>query len=240
MKQTAIIIGASSGIGRALAKVLHQNGYRVIATARRLERLQELAAEQGEGLLVKKMDIADTSASLAILKEIVSGLQPVELIVLNAAVGGESSGMAWETQKEIIDINVRGTTALLNWAYSYFKKKGSGHIVTVSSVTAVRGNRYSPAYAASKAFITHFMQGLRQRARKEKAQVTLTDILPGFVDTAMIAGRKQAFWIASPGKAARQIYGAIKKKKSFVYVSKRWRLAAWLIKALPEGLYNRL
>ena len=80
--------------------------------------------------------------------------------------------------------------------------------------------------------MSHYLEGLRLKGLKMKIPVIITDIQPGFVDTAMAQGDK-LFWVAPPGTAALQIYEAIEKKKSHAYITKRWRLIAWLLKLTP-------
>ena len=114
----------------------------------------------------------------------------------------------------------------------------SGHIVGISSVAAIRGSGNEPAYNASKAFQSNYLQGLRQKFHKLKLPVAVTDVQPGFVDTAMAQG-EGLFWVAPPEKAAQQIFNSIRKRRKHVYVTRRWRLIAWLLKILPDSLYDR-
>ena len=95
----------------------------------------------------------------------------------------------------------------------------------------------APAYNASKAFVSNYLQGLRQKFSKLRLPIIVTDVQPGFVDTAMAKG--DVFWVTSPKQAAQQIFDAIRKQKKHVYVSKRWRLVAWLLKAAPDWLYHK-
>ena len=109
----------------------------------------------------------------------------------------------------------------------------------ISSLAALRGGRESPAYNASKAFESNYLEGLRQKIRKLGLPITITDIKPGFVKTAMAKG-DGIFWAADADKAAIQIYDAIKRRKTSTYVTRRWRLVAWVIKLLPGFVYERL
>ena len=97
----------------------------------------------------------------------------------------------------------------------------------------------APAYNASKAYQIHYLEGLRQKARRLKLPITITDIRPGFVDTDMAKGEGK-FWVVPKEKAARQIYSHIKRKSDIAYISKRWRLIALLLKSLPHNIYRRL
>jgi len=238
MKQ-AIIIGASSGIGKELAKILASNGYRVGLAARRLNLLSELARELRHPTLVKSIDVSRSAEARSLLRELIAEMKDVELFVLSAGCGSINRDLDWEREKETIDVNVSGFTAIINVAVEHLQARGSGHIVALSSVAALRGSGEAPAYNASKAFMSNYLQGLRKRFSKWKLPIVVTDVQPGFVNTAMAKG-DGLFWVASPDKAAKQIFDAIGKRKRHVYVTKRWQIIAWLLKTIPEWLYNRL
>lgn len=235
----AIIIGASSGIGRNLAGVFSRHGYEVGLTARREALLFELQKELSGRSYVKKMDIAQTSAAREILQQLIAEMQDVDVIVINAGVSSRRR-RDWEIEKKIIDINVAGFVAIASAAMEYFNQRGSGHIVGISSVASLKGFGRSAAYSASKAFISTYMQGLRQKSVKLGLNITVTDIKPGYVASEMTEKRKGLFWTAPAEKAAKQIYNAIEKKKNHAYVTRRWRLAAWTLKAIPDWLFIRL
>ena len=129
--------------------------------------------------------------------------------------------------------------AIANAAFKYFYNQGSGHIVGISSIAAIRGSGEAPAYNASKAFVSNYLEGLRQKARKSGIAITVTEIQPGFVNTAMAKG-EGLFWVSSPGKAGQQILKAVNSKKKHAYITKRWRLIAWLLKIIPGWIYNKL
>jgi short-subunit dehydrogenase len=121
----------------------------------------------------------------------------------------------------------------------YFIKQKSGHLVGISSIASIRGNEVAPAYAASKAFVSTYLEGMMRKTAKAHLPIAITDIQPGFVDTPMAKADK-LFWVASPEKAARQIFSAILKKKEKAYITKRWVLVAWVLKLLPRYLYKRI
>jgi short-subunit dehydrogenase len=119
------------------------------------------------------------------------------------------------------------------------RARGAGHLVGISSIAALRGNRYAPAYNASKAFVSNYLEGVRHRFNKMKLPIAVTDAQPGFVDTPM-AKAPRRFWVASPQTAARQIVAAIRTRKHHVYITRRWRLVAWLMRIVPDVLYSKL
>jgi short-subunit dehydrogenase len=235
----AIIIGASSGIGRELAKTLSRNQYVVGVMARRVQLLDGLSKEVEGKLLVQKIDAADIESAMETLAQFIKEMGGVDLIVISAGTGEINNSLSWRLEHEAIKTNVSGFAALVNVAMHHFTEKGSGHLVGISSIAALRGGRESPAYNASKAFESNYLEGLRQKVRKSGLPIAITDIKPGFVNTAMAKG-DGIFWAAEPEKAAEQIYHAIKRRKSTAYITRRWVLIAWLIKLLPRFIYERL
>ena len=237
--KTAIIVGASSGIGQALAKILAQEGYRVGLVARRLPLLQALQRDIGQQAVIKPIDIADTSEAVTRFAELIQELGRVDLIVLSAGIGFINPELDWAKEHDTIAVNVTGFAAIANVAMQQFLKQGCGHLTNISSIAALRGSGEAPAYNASKAFESNYLEGLRHKVAKLRLPVTITDIQPGFVDTAMAQG-EGLFWVASPDEAARQIYRAIQRHRKHAYVTRRWRLIAWLFKLAPDALYHRL
>ncbi len=235
----AVVIGASSGIGRALALRLAREGYAVGLTARRLPLLLELQAEIGQRAFVRQMDVTDTARAMALLEELIEELGGADLIVVNAGTGHINPGLAWEPEEETIGVNVRGFTAMANVAYRHFLRRGAGHLVSISSIAALRGGGGAPAYNASKAFVSNYMDGLRHKLARLGSAVAVTDIQPGFVRTAMAQG-PHVFWAASPEKAAEQIWQAIRRRRKRAIITRRWRPIAWLMRMVPDGVYHRI
>jgi short-subunit dehydrogenase len=177
----AIIIGASSGIGRELAKILSSNQYVVGVMARRVELLDELGKEVEGRLFVQKIDVADVESAMEALAMFIREMGGVDLVVISAGTGDINNSLGWQLENETIKTNVTGFAALANVAMHHFMEKRSGHLVGISSIAALRGGRESPAYNASKAFESNYLEGLRQKVRKSGLPVTITDIKPGFV-----------------------------------------------------------
>lgn len=236
--KNAVVIGASSGIGRALAVALSLDGYRVGVVARRTNLLADLQAELAGPSVVKTIDVSQPDLAMPPLRQLIEELGDVELFIVNAGTGSENRSLAWEAERETLDVNVLGFAAMVNVAVAHLEARGSGHLVGISSLAALRGIGVAPAYAASKAFVSHYLQGVRYRFMKMQLPVVVTDVQPGFVDTRMAAANR--FWVASPQTAARQILAAIRRRKQHVYVTKRWRLIAWLMRIVPDAIYSRL
>lgn len=235
----AIVIGASSGIGKELALILAKNDYHVGLMARRLELLQSLQQEIPTTTHVGFLDISQTSDAIERLQQMIQEMGEVDLIIINSGTGFLNPELDWLKEQQTLDVNVYGFCALAGTAFNYFIKQGRGHLVGISSIGALRGNDIAPAYNASKAFMSNYLEGLRKKAFKEKAQLIIADIKPGFVDTDMAKGERK-FWVASPTKAAEQIYSAIQHKKSHAYITHRWCLIGWMLKFMPNWIYDRI
>ncbi len=239
MMKKVIIIGASSGIGKELAKVFSSKDYEVGITGRRTNLLEKLASELPTKTYISTIDVRNTESAIQSLDKLIKDMNGVDILVINAGVGNVNASLAWTPEKETIDTNVSGFTALSTAGMRYFMKKGSGHLVGISSIARIRGSDTAPAYNASKAFMSNYLEGLSRKVVKEKLPIAITDIQPGFVDTAIVKADK-VFWMASPQKAAEQIYAAIARKKRIAYITRRWILIAWLLKILPGYLYRKL
>lgn len=232
-------MGGSSGLGRALAKTLAADGYEVGVTARRLDLLESLRQEVGPAVRIQQMDLADALEAARRLEKLIGEMGEVDLVVHCAAVSNINKELAWPPQEETIAINVAGFAALATVAMHHFMQQGRGHLVSISSTAALRGLYDQPDYAASKAFVSRYVDGLRHKAAKMRLPITITDIQPGFMDTRM-ANDDNVFWAAPPEKAAAQVYAAIRHKRKHAYVTRRWRLIAWFMKYAPDWLYHRV
>lgn len=234
----AIVVGASSGIGKALAIILSKNQYKVGITGRRAANLFEIKNGNPTAFITKSFDCTDDNCTIN-LEELATQLEGLDVLVLSSGIGHTNKGFTYALEKETVDLNVTAFTQMVNFAYHYFKKQGHGHLVVISSIAGIRGGRHGMAYNASKGYQINYLEGLRQKIHHENLPIKITDIRPGFVDTAMAQGPGM-FWVATKEKAAQQIYSAIKRQKNIVYVTKRWRLIALLLKILPKRIYKRL
>jgi len=238
MSKNAIIFGGTSGIGRELAKLLVNDGYRVLLTGRRLELLEEIQRQNTEKYIIRQHDITDIDATNKIFKELPTIFDTVDLIVHNSGIAVPNYKLEWDKAYPTIQTNVIGATKVYHLAYNYFKAQGFGHLVGISSVASIRGNRQVPEYHASKAYQASYLESLWMKARHtKKAKINVTNILPGFVDTAIIQG--DTFWMAPLEKATKQIYSAIKKKKRKAYITKRWAIVGLVLKIVPAKLLSK-
>jgi len=231
----AIIIGASSGIGRELAKILAREGYEIGIVARRQDLLASLQKEIHSPIFIKQADISHPEEAMAFVETLIQEMGGVDLAILSSGVGFLNPDLDWNKDKETIEVNVLGFCAMANVFMKHFLSQGQGHLVGISSIAALRG---SGCYSASKAFVSNYLEGLRHQMAKKQRSISITDIQPGFVATAMAKG--VTFWVTPVEQAAEMIVQAIQKKRTHAYISPRWRLVAWLLKSAPNFIYDRV
>jgi short-subunit dehydrogenase len=235
----AIVIGATSGIGKRLAKMLVADHFRVGITGRRTGQLLELKRESPDAFIVKSFDITEIDQVPGHLEDLARELGGLDLLVLSSGTGDINESLDFGIERRTINTNVTGFTLIADWAFNFFEAQGNGHLVAISSIGGLRGSRQAPAYNASKAYQINYLEGLRQKAARLKTPVFVTDIRPGLVDTAMAKG-EGLFWVMPLDKTVKQIYKAIGSKKKIAYVTKRWRIIAAILKRIPSSFYDKM
>lgn len=236
MKQ-GIIIGASSGIGYELAVQLAAKGYQLGLVARRLEKLEQLSSILPGEHFIAQSDVSEAEQAQQKLTDLIDKMGNVELIILNSGVGQQEKKLNWSIQREMIEVNIRGFAALTVISMDYFRERGNGHLVGISSVAAHMSSGTAPTYAATKAFVSSYFNGMRSRAEYSKLPIKVTTVEPGFVDTPMVQG--SPIWTASVEKAVSQLVTGIINKKGHIYITKRWRYVAWALNLMPKWLMRR-
>ena len=240
MSKKIVIIGATSGIGRALAITLHKRGHLVGVTGRRSQRLNELKQRLGNRIFVQPMDVTKIDHSLEQIDRLIKKMNGIDTIVLNAGVSSFQEKSGRESDLKVIDVNITGFANLAAFSFELFEKQGHGHIVGVSSIASLFPWGLSAPYNASKAFVNTYLQSYRQKANHSTANITVTNLMPGFVESEMTEGKKGMFWVAPTSKAARQMANAIEHNREHAYITRRWRLIAWLLKLTPQWIWTRM
>lgn len=235
----AIIIGATSGIGKSLAELLIEEGYEVGVTGRREELFQSIKTQISSKIVFKKMDVQYLSNLESICNELVNHLGGLDLLIFSAGIGEENKSLNFDVENSVIKTNIQGFTCIADWAVRYFKEQGYGHLVNISSIAGIRGNGIAPSYNSTKAYQINYLEGLRINVKHYGSSITITDVRPGFVDTEMAKG-EGLFWVAPVQKAAKQIFEAIRQKKQVVYITKRWKLIALLLRIIPFSILKRV
>jgi len=241
----ALVVGASSGIGEALARQLAADGAQVAVVARREIELRrvigEINAEAGEERAVAVVhDVRDTGDVPELFQEIAQRLGGLDLVVYAAGVLPKIEVDEYDTDKdcEMLEINLTGAVAWLNPAADRFARLGRGTIVGIGSVAGDRGRSGNPVYCTSKAGLHAYLEALRNRVAK--LGVRVVTIKPGFVDTAMTRGLDGLFWLITPDRAAEIILSAASRGKVTAYVPARWRLVMTVIRSIPSFIFTKL
>jgi short-subunit dehydrogenase len=237
MMKKAIIIGASSGIGYELAIQLAAQDYQLGLMARRQERLEELSARLPGEHFVQITDLLDADKARSQLAALLEVMTDVDLIVVNSGVGASEKNLDWVVESEMIDVNVRGFTAMSMDAMNYFILRGSGHLVGVSSLAAHFSTGLALTYHGTKAYVSSYLNGLRSRAIHSKLPITITTVEPGFIDTPMLENRPMG--TVPVEKAVSQIVRAINLKKNRVFITRRWMIVAGLFYILPNWVIRK-
>jgi short-subunit dehydrogenase len=238
MQKKILIIGGSSGLGKRLAEMYAAEGCLVGIVGRRENLLKELQKQYPEHISILSADITGSTITDE-LRNFIGKINGIDIFIITASTIEFNNEL--NDKKEIItvDTNVKSFVQLINIAWEYFRQKGKGHIVGVTSVAAVRGNKLAPAYHASKAFQSTYLESLRIKAKHEKNNIIITELVPGYMDTEMGKGNR-LFWVASIEKAARQSKKAIQKKKAKAFITKRWWFYYQLCRFLPSFIYTRI
>lgn len=246
----AIVIGATSGMGRQVAKILSKKNYIVGAAGRRVELLKSLKEETDNELsprlqptgkiITKQIDVTKHEECRKKIMELIEELGGLDLIVITIGGWTNKAENSWEYNKQLIEVDTIGFFIAADVAVEYFKAQGHGHIAGISSIDGIRGNALCPVYSAVKAFISTYLEGIRNYMIQNKIPITVTDIIPGWVnnETFQFDQIPNTYWVSTTNKAAQQIVEAIEKKQKRAYITKRWIIIAKLLEWLPDKIYN--
>lgn len=241
----AVVIGASSGIGEAVANKLAQEGCLVALLARRQDLLEDLAnrinREAGNQVaFVYPHDVTSFDLVPALFHTILQDLQTIDILVYVAGVQPPVGIDEFNTAKDhaMIDVNLKGAVAWLGQGAQLFERMGRGHLVGISSVAGDRGRVANPAYNASKAGISTYLEALRNRLTRKGVHV-LT-VKPGYVQTALLPSGGGPFPAVPPEKVAADLWRAIKRRKQLIYSPWWWRYILLVVTHIPSVIFRRL
>ena len=243
--RVAVIVGASSGIGAALARRLARAGYGLALLARRPEALAEVSARIGAETSAARVrtyphDVTQPEAVPGLFETILRDLGRIDLVVYCAARQMPVALAEYDFEKDraMLDTNLLGAVAWLNQAAMLFDRLGAGQIVGISSIAGERGRVGSPVYNTTKAGLNTYLEALRNRLTRKG--VNVLTIRPGFVDTELLKNSPRTFWVISPEQAAEDIWQAMRARKQVVFTPARWRLVALALHHFPSFIFRRL
>ena len=236
---TALITGASSGLGKGLAGWFAARGVKVYAAARRLDALEALAAQFPGRIEPVSMDVSHTAATRDRIEELDKQSGGLDLVIANAGIGGETYAkrMSWPTVERIIDVNVKGAAATLTAALPGMVLRKRGHLVGIASVASFRGLPRSAAYSASKAFLAVFLESLR--GDLQGTGVKVSSLHPGFVKSELTAGNKvrMPFLLETDVAVEKMGRAILRGQATFVFP---WQMSLFskVLRALPNKAFD--
>ena len=234
----AIVMGASSGMGREVARLLLQKGWHVGVAARRKERLDELCNEFPQLVVAEQIDVTSEDAKERLLM-LVGKLGGMDVYLHSSGVGWQNVDLDADLEMRTVLTNGVGFTRMIDAAFRYFRENNGGHIVAISSIAGTKGLGPAPSYSATKAFQNTYLESLEQLSCNLGLGISITDIRPGFVDTPLIENANYPLKLDAQ-LVARQIVKAIELKRHVSIIDWRYRclVAGWRL--LPRWVWRRL
>lgn len=239
MKMNAVIVGASSGIGKEVAKLLLKDGWRLGVAARREEPLLELKQTAPEQVEVMTLDVTLPNAGERLL-QLIDNLGGMQLYFHASGVGWQNRNLEEEIELDTMQTNAAGFARMVGTAYRYFAEKGEGHIAAITSIAGTKGLGPAPAYSATKALQSTYLEALEQQAHQRGLKIRFTDIRPGFVKTPLLGDAADYPMLMSVEKVARSIVRAIYKHKHVRVIDYRYRILVFFWKLIPRFIWRKV
>lgn len=243
----AIIVGASSGIGFEVARQLLAEGWKIGIAARREELLMELKSEAPERVEVMTIDITKADAEERLMS-LIERLGGMHLYVHVSGIGKQNRTLEPGIELQTVETNAVGFTRMIGAAYRYFANLPSltgeesveGHIAAISSIAGTKGLGPAPSYSATKALQATYLEALEQQAHQRGLSIKITDIRPGFVDTALLNDSFPYPMLMRPEKVAREIVRSINKKRSVRIIDWRYRILTAFWRLIPRCIWRMI
>ena len=239
-----LVLGATSGIAEATCRIWAFQGARLFLVARNAEKLaavaQDLRTRGASSVETAVADLDDTDGHPALLSHAVNSLTGMDVAYLAHGILGDQNAAEQEfnTTAQILHTNLMAPISLLTWLANYCVQRHTGTLAVISSVAGDRGRKSNYVYGSSKAGLSAFLGGLRNRIDREG--VTVLTIKPGPTRTAMTAGMPKSEKFADPNAVAKSIVAAIAAKKDQLYVPFIWAPIMLIIRNIPERVFKRL
>jgi short-subunit dehydrogenase len=239
MMKKAIIVGATSGIGREVARVLLNEGWQLGVAGRREEELKALKALAPERISTEVLDVTASGAAQNLLR-LIRQTGGMDLFLLTSGVGYQNTALQPDIELKTVNTNVEGFVRMVTTAFHFFSEQNGGHIAVVSSVAGTRGMGGAPSYSASKRFQNTYIEALSQLAHIRKLPIRFTDIRPGFVDTPLLDKNQHYPMLMNVEYVARRIVRALKKRKRIAVIDWRYALTVFFWQLLPGWVWERI
>lgn len=240
-KKRAIVMGATSGIGLEVAKVLAERGWLVGIAGRREDRLQQIQAEIPNIHATQCVDVnrEDASQGLHCLIDKMGGM---DLYFHSSGIGYQNPSMDLEKELRTVETNAKGFTRMVNVAWKYFAEQDrEGNIAVISSIAGTKGLGAAPAYSATKRYVSHYLESLTQLCHiRGLRHLHIHDIRPGFVRTALLTDGGKYPVQLEPEKVALQIVKGIERNRSVITVDWKYRILVFFWRMIPRWIWVRM
>lgn len=232
-------MGATSGIGYEVAKLLIAEGWYLGIAGRRLEKLQAFQRQAPEKIQIRTIDIRKEGAEKE-FDALIDEVGGMDLYVHCSGIGFQNFELAPDIELNTLETNGTGFTRMVGHAFRYFLQQGKGHIAVISSIAGTKGLGITPAYSATKRFQNLYIDGLEQLAHMHHFPISFTDIRPGFVATGLLNDGKHYPMLMKPENVARHIVRAIHRKQRIAIIDWRYKVMVFFWKLIPAGIWKRM
>ena len=235
----AIIVGATSGIGQEVARILLAEGWQLGIAGRREKNLREFQLLSPERIYTQVIDIRKEGAEKE-LENLIKKLGGMDLYFHGSGIGNQNKELKPEIEINTLETNGTGFVRMITAAFNYFKTQGKGHIAVISSIAGTKGLGIAPAYSATKRFQNTYIDALEQLANFSHKNIHFTDIRPGFVATSLLNDGKHYPMLMKKEDVAREIVSALKHKKRVLVVDWRYRILVAFWRLIPAFIWKHL
>ena len=235
----AIVIGASSGLGKEVARLLLKQGWSLGVAARRLEQLEQLRDLALDRVQTHIIDVTRDDATAA-LDELIDKVGGMDLLFYASGVGNQNMELEPDIELKTVNTNGLGFTRMIGAAYRYMAAHGGGHIAAISSIAGTKGLGAAPSYSATKAFQSTYLQALEQQANMRGLNIRFTDLRPGFVATPLLGDTPKYPMLLETKKVAHEMVYAVNHHKHVRVIDWRWSIATAMWRRIPKWLWRRL
>lgn len=243
MRKT-LIIGATSAIAEATARLFAESGDALFLVARNKEKLSAIADDLkirgASAIHTEVLDVLDYEHHQPVIDAAISTLQGLDLVLIAHGTLPDQIACqkSYELTRKEIEINALSTISLLTHLANYFEEQKHGTIAVITSVAGDRGRQSNYVYGSAKGMVSIALQGFRNRMHK--VGVNVLDIKPGFVDTPMTKDFQKGFLWTKPEKLAKSIVRVINKRKTAIYLPWFWQYVMIIIRLIPECIFKRM
>ena len=235
----AVIVGASSGLGKEVAKLLLAGGWQLGVAARRVEKLEDIKKLAPDRVEMQCIDVTGSDAPLK-LEKLIDRVGGMDLFFISSGIGKQNMVLEPGIELDTVLTNGMGFTRMIGAAYRYMAEHGGGHIAAISSIAGTKGLGAAPSYSATKAFQNTYIQSLEQQARMRGLKIRFTDLRPGFVSTPLLGDNPKYPMLLKPEKVAKEIVKAINHRRHVWIIDWRWRIVTALWRRIPRPLWRHL